>query len=183
MASFELVRHPDSPPLGISAVSVQLSPLAGQPGEYFIEYCIAHSGSLFLPQMLTPTRAADLWKTTCCELFVAQVGSTGYVEFNLSPSTQWAAYQFDGYRERMRVLDLAFDPEIEITPGLPGYFWLACALDMSVADGEGTKVNFAAVIEETCGTKSYWALAHGAGPPDFHNRDCWTATLSGPNSS
>ena len=34
-----------------------------------------------------------------------------------------------------------------------------------------------AVIEEVDGTKSYWALAHAPGPPDFHNRDCWIATV------
>ncbi len=36
------------------------------------------------------------------------------------------------------------------------------------------------VIEATDGTKSYWALAHAPGPPDFHNPDCFTATLPAP---
>ena len=37
-----------------------------------------------------------------------------------------------------------------------------------------------AVIEAKDGTKSYWALAHAPGPPDFHNPDCFIATLPAP---
>ena len=38
-------------------------------------------------------------------------------------------------------------------------------------------IALAAVIEEVGGHKSYWALAHPDGPPDFHNRDCFIAHL------
>lgn len=105
---------------------------------------------------------------------------SGYVEYNLSPSFQWAAYHFDAYRKGMGDQELAFDPEIEITPDTPGWFFLACDLDVSAANGEGTRMNLSAVIEAADGTKSYWALAHAPGPPDFHNRDCFIATLPAP---
>ena len=39
---------------------------------------------------------------------------------------------------------------------------------------------FSAVIEETGGTKSYWALTHPPGKPDFHHPTCFTATLPAP---
>ena len=39
-------------------------------------------------------------------------------------------------------------------------------------------IGLTAVIEEEDGTKSYWALAHGAGPPDFHNPACFDYCLS-----
>jgi hypothetical protein len=39
-----------------------------------------------------------------------------------------------------------------------------------------------AVIEETNGTKSYWALAHPPGAPDFHHPDCFTLQLEAPTT-
>jgi len=38
-------------------------------------------------------------------------------------------------------------------------------------------IGLAAVIEELDGTKSYWALAHPPGAPDFHHADCFALTL------
>ncbi|MEO7634103.1 MAG: hypothetical protein ABIS38_00470 [Sphingomicrobium sp.] len=38
-------------------------------------------------------------------------------------------------------------------------------------------IGLSAVIEEQDGAKSYWALAHGPGPPDFHNRACFAHCL------
>ena len=45
------------------------------------------------------------------------------------------------------------------------------------------QMGLSAVIEERDGTKSYWALAHAPGPPDFHNRNCWIARLPAPDPS
>jgi len=41
-------------------------------------------------------------------------------------------------------------------------------------------VGLSAVIEEIDGTKSYWALRHPPGPPDFHHPDCFALTLPAP---
>ena len=41
----------------------------------------------------------------------------------------------------------------------------------------GWDIGLSAVIEEIDGTKSYWALAHGNGPPDFHNPTCFAYHL------
>lgn len=38
-------------------------------------------------------------------------------------------------------------------------------------------MGLSAIIEEESGLKSYWALAHASGPPDFHNSACFVATL------
>jgi hypothetical protein len=40
-----------------------------------------------------------------------------------------------------------------------------------------SQINLCAVIEEIDGTKSYWALAHPPGKPDFHHPDCFALTL------
>ena len=42
---------------------------------------------------------------------------------------------------------------------------------------------FSAVIEETDGTNSYWALAHPPGKPDFHHPSCFDATLPPPDAA
>ena len=49
-------------------------------------------------------------------------------------------------------------------------------IPMSVTD-VGAKLALSAVIEELDGTKSYWALAHPPGKPDFHHPDCFALTL------
>jgi hypothetical protein len=38
-------------------------------------------------------------------------------------------------------------------------------------------LNLTAVIEETNGHKSYWALSHAPGKPDFHHADCFALEL------
>ena len=40
------------------------------------------------------------------------------------------------------------------------------------------QLGLSAVIEEVNGRKSYWALAHPVGKPDFHHNDCFTLELS-----
>ncbi len=38
-------------------------------------------------------------------------------------------------------------------------------------------IGLSAVIEELDGRKSYWALAHAPGKPDFHQRTCFVLQL------
>jgi hypothetical protein len=122
-----------------------------------------------------PERCDNLWQTTCFELFVA-LNDGGYAEFNFSPSTCWAAYCFDGYREGMSPAEgveprvsviateeqLAVTAQLDLSPLLP---------DLDRAFG------LSAVIEEADGGKSWWALAHPEDKPDFHHRDCFALQL------
>lgn len=39
------------------------------------------------------------------------------------------------------------------------------------------RLGLSAVIEETSGAKSYWALAHAPGKPDFHHPDAFALDL------
>ncbi len=122
---------------------------------------------LLIPESKPPARTDELWRTTCFELFWKPVGSDGYVELNLSPSSCWAAYAFDGYRQGMRDLILPHDPIVERTTS-----GIRAALDLSELR-RPAHVALTAVIEETDGTKSYWSLAHPPGAPDFHHPDCF----------
>ena len=58
------------------------------------------------------------------------------------------------------------------------HFALEASFDI---DGLVGKVGLSVVIEELGGTKSYWALAHPPGKPDFHHPACFAATLPAPD--
>jgi hypothetical protein len=94
-----------------------------------------------------------------------------YCEFNLAPSTQWAAYRFDRYRTGMRAATSVEPPQI-VGRSAPDRYTLRAVL--SLPDGQGgrsLRLGLAAVLEETNGNISFWALAHPAERPDFHHRD------------
>jgi hypothetical protein len=40
------------------------------------------------------------------------------------------------------------------------------------------RLGLSALIEDTSGRKSYWALAHPSGNPDFHHADCFAHEFS-----
>jgi len=65
-----------------------------------------------LPPARAPRIAQGLWRYTCCEIFVARVGSPAYHEFNFAPSGEWAAYAFERYREGVLLRDDSLDPRI-----------------------------------------------------------------------
>jgi hypothetical protein len=54
---------------------------------------------------------------------------------------------------------------------------LEADVDLTALPAGSLLIGLAAVIEEESGTKSYWALAHPAGAPDFHHEDCFAAEL------
>jgi hypothetical protein len=60
----------------------------------------------------------------------------------------------------------------------PVQFALSAGLeDPSRADGRPLLAGLSAIIEEADGTRSYWALAHPPGEPDFHHPDCFALEL------
>jgi hypothetical protein len=174
---YRLVVHPDTPPNAVSGVRVEI--IIGNGNDLLITFIVDGNEQVALPDWVTSARTDGLWKTTCCEMFLAPAGSDAYFEFNYSPSTQWAAYRFDGYRAGGRDLPLSIAPHIERGDDQSHYL-VEVDQDLSGIPTGGTQMGLSAVIEEIDGTKSYWALAHAPGPPDFHNRDCFIATLPAP---
>ena len=45
------------------------------------------------------------------------------------------------------------------------------------------EIGLSAVIEEVGSIKSYWALQHPPGRPDFHHPDCFALELAAPDGS
>jgi len=128
------------------------------------------TAALALPPVEAPQRRDGLWKTTCFELFVRAEGNGSYQEFNFSPSHCWAAYSFTGYRDGMR--ELSLEPPVIMTRRDVSGYSLSVEMELVEPWTPATRIGLSAVIESD-GTKSYWALAHPPGPPDFHHPDCF----------
>jgi hypothetical protein len=128
---------------------------------------------LDLPLPAASVRSDGLWQQTCFEAFI---GAAAYCEFNFSPSSQWAAYDFASYRADMRERATDKAPEVGLDAS-QGHFALEASFDVGGLSG---RMGLSAVIEELDGTKSYWALAHPPGAPDFHHPACFAAALPAP---
>lgn len=141
-----------------------------------LDYAVTGNiAALAVPVPAPPERRDNLWQATCFELFV-QLGGDAYAEFNFSPSTCWAAYGFDDYRTGMRSLS-GVEPRIEVSMG-EGRLDLRVEIDLALLVRDFDRaIGLSAVIEQADGAKSWWALAHPAGKPDFHHRDCFALQL------
>jgi hypothetical protein len=134
---------------------------------------------LAMPPAAAAARTEELWRHSCFEAFVRGWPDVAYYEINFAPSTQWAAYKFSGYRSGMRVAAEINAPQI-VVKATPDRYILRASLELAeplqpAAGGRGAiwRLGLSAVIEETGGRQSYWALAHPPGRPDFHHSDCF----------
>ena len=172
-----LKLHPDSRCSAITQIEVELA--RPQAGALLLSYRVPGAiGDLRISPIVAPARADQLWRHTCFEAFVRRaVSGEAYYEFNFAPSTQWAAYAFDGYRSGMRVAAEIGAPRIEVGFA-PECYTLQVLLDFDQPwSASSWRLGLSAVIEEADGRKSYWALAHPPGKPDFHHSDCFAVEL------
>ncbi|MHA6719463.1 DOMON-like domain-containing protein [Sphingomonas sp. RS6] len=133
----------------------------------------AERGVLLLPASVPAVRTDGLWRTTCMELFVGQPGER-YAEYNFAPSGAWAAYRFAARRDGIAPLDGIDAPTIRLVEG-DAETIVSVALPQIPPDAR--RLGITAVIEERCGTRSFWALRHGGDVPDFHDPDCFVLEL------
>ena len=121
--------------------------------------------AIVFPHHVAPERRDNLWQTTCFEVFWQPLGSTGYREFNLSPSGCWAAYDFDSYRTGMR--NAAIEAIVISCSHDDAGLVLIAGIAADLPDPAQVALN--AVVEHADGTKQYWALAFPPGKPEFHS--------------
>lgn len=122
------------------------------------------------PSATVSRRQDGLWQTSCFEVFVET--SDGYREYNLSPSSEWASYRFDAYREGMKVAR-----EGVVSKGVR-FEGLGAILEAQLELPDGARrLGFSAVVETTDGSFRYWALAHPSAKPDFHHPDSFLLEL------
>ena len=175
--SRNLVCHPQTPSRSIDAINVRVECATGSilALSFVLQGDLA---SLRIP-VQQPRRQVDaLWRHTCFEAFLVTGDGPGYREYNFSPSGEWAAYAFRGYRQagaasdesapvirlQRRAQRLALEAEVSLE--LP-------PLTRSI------RLGLSAVVEAADGSLSYWALRHPPGKPDFHHADGFALLLDG----
>lgn len=166
-----LVRHPGTS-ASVSSIAVEA---VADDGCLRLTYAVTGTDLIKLPARQSPTRTDGLWRSTCFESFVATAAG-GYLELNLSPSSQWAAYAFDAYRDGMRDLALPVAPRTVLMTKA-GVLMFEAEVAFTDLPPKPITIGLSAVIEEIDGTKSYWALCHPAEEPDFHHPDSFALTL------
>ncbi|HEY0927179.1 DOMON-like domain-containing protein [Brevundimonas sp.] len=168
--TFLLKPHPGT--ISSALTAIEVSAHRGTDSRVTLTaHLLGDRNGVVLPPRTDPGRADGLWARTCLELFVA-ASDGGYYEFNFSPSGQWAAYRFTGYREGMAEVTpeaiTGFGYRVE-----PGIIGGHVQIDLAGLEGidfdAPLRVGLSAVIEEADGRRTYWALAHPAGKPDFHD--------------
>jgi hypothetical protein len=167
----KLACHTGTACLAVQRLNVELETLRN--GNLRLRYALTGDpAQLLIPAPLPPEMADGLWQHTCFEAFIAAEGDDRYHEFNFSPSGQWAAYAFSGYRVHR-------DWTASRTPGINFTLTdkrLLLEADIAAEDlpsnlrNKPFELGLAAVIETADGQRSYWALHHPAANPDFHHR-------------
>lgn len=166
-----LMPHPDSPAGSITGIDADV--VVTPTGCRAIFVATGDLAQIAVPRVEAGRgQSDDLWRRTCFEIFWQPAGGSAYREFNLSPSSQWASYDFDDCRLGMRnapakiVIDvlataerLRLDAHIEAELKRPAY------------------VALNAIIERADGIYQYWALAFADGAPDFHSSVCRTLVV------
>ena len=179
----ELQCHPATPASAVASVRAEV----GLSFDEGFVLCFIVEGAIdriVLPQGEGQLVMADgptdgLWQSTCFEAFLTEDDTPDYTEFNYAPDGRWACYQFDDYRSLLGSDDLApWDMAAERAPDC-----YRLRIEPGIFPDRGSKLALSAVIEEIDGTKSYWALAHPPGKPDFHHPDCFTLTLGAPDQA
>jgi len=115
MTEVPLMCHAQSLADGIESIGVTIT--RGTSGEITLTYRVSgETDALEIPARSKPNRIDNLWKTTCFELFTGRFEDENYLEYNFSPSRQWAAYQFasGGTKRGMRfgIDRLLAEPEL-----------------------------------------------------------------------
>jgi hypothetical protein len=147
----------------IRAVTASLTPTKqGCEAEFRLDGAIE---GIVLPPVAALARRDNLWQTTCFEIFWQPLGGTAYREFNLSPSGQWATYDFDSFREGMR------DAPIEAIAIACSCDEVGLVLKASIAASlpDPAQVALNAIVEHRDGGMQFWALAFAPGKPEFHS--------------
>lgn len=187
METYPLICHPDTPARSVRAIAGKVIGL--RDGWLELRWRIEGAQDLILPAFAGRGRADGLWQAICFEMFLRAPGGEHYVELNLSPSERWAAYDFSAYRAGMAERAMPRDPVCTIRHGQRGQdnqggvAIFDAAIPLAGLPPLPWDFSLTAVIEEQGGVKSYWALAHPPGQPDFHHPACFAGALAAPNAA
>ncbi len=180
METLSLKPHPEHPPEGIESVDAAV---IGLDRHWLrVRWKVQGAAGLVLPPFAGKGRADGLWQETCFELFLRTPGDAGYVELNLAPSEQWAAYDFVGYRSGMTERAMPRDPDCTARRG-GNILIFDAAIPLGGLPPLPWELGISAVLVEEDGTRSLWALRYPPGPADFHAAACFAARLAAPQAA
>jgi hypothetical protein len=172
MPERSLIPHPTTPCPFVRGVTVSVDAVSSD----LLVICYEVDGDideLALPAQARSQHADELWKATCFEAFLRPPGAAAYVELNFSPSSEWAVYRFDAYRQGMTAVEAEPPPRIVCRRREDSLI-----ADVDVHLGalgapyqRDLEVAASTVLKDRHGNVSYWALAHPPGKPDFHHAD------------
>jgi hypothetical protein len=170
-----LACHPHTPFQAIREIDVVVEEATS--GSLILTFSLVGDiSSLSIPESHLSRREDHLWQHTCLEAFMMAGEGPGYLEFNFSPSGEWAVYAFRGYRDRGEL-------KIELTPGIvvrKSVDRLELGVEICqdyIPQGGPLRLGLSAVVEDTASVLSYWALRHPPGGPDFHHTDSFALQL------
>lgn len=168
MQTHGLKFHPAFVPGKVEGLAVRWGRV--RDGRVMLRYRLDGCTDVVLPKRRSTARTDELWRSTCFELFLSDGGGR-YREYNFSPDGRWAAYAFNGYRNRVGNHDPVAVPEIAMDSG-QSVLTVTVFLDEAELAG-ASHAALTAVVEEARGRMSYWALRHPGLKPDFHEPTCF----------
>ena len=186
--SVELVAHPTCGELAsVGAVTVRVT---ATPNVLRLSYDLQSHVTIKIPGLHAEraSRRDELWLHTCCELFARDPEHPGpYLEFNFSPSGDWASYAFDGALRGMRSVpwpDSVEPPNVKSTMAQTESdpFRHRLVVDLSIPRsmlGSYSQL-FPTVVMETMAGTSLWAIWHPIDRPHFHHPDNFLRALEIP---
>lgn len=176
---FRLIPHPAMPTTALEGITGHVE---RTPSALMLRFSLMGNLSYIrIPPRRAPGFADNLWRHTCCEAFLRREDEPAYREFNFAPSGEWATYAFARTRERLPLdptTTAALDPHVTVCHGENRLDLDAVIrLDRLALDAGNVTLGLAAVVEDTSGNLSYWALRHPLDKPDFHHPDTFLLTL------
>ena len=167
-----LVLHPDCKAGPVTAITAAIEPTDSWCRATFI--VTGDMARIAIPAKAQPGRTDNLWKTTCFEIFWQPESGTYYREFNLSPSTRWACYDFDDFRLNSR--DAPAEVDIACTHDAHELV-LTAEIRSELPTPAAVALN--GIVEDRDGNIQFWALAFQDGKPEFHSTSCRKLHLAG----
>lgn len=168
MDALPLVCHPATPCNYVSAVTARVDRMTADLLIVYYEI-VGDIDQLQLPPQRRSAHTDGLWQHTCFEAFARADGDRNYVEFNFSPSSEWAVYRFDDYRRGMTAVEPQHAPKIICRRREDR---LEADVDVHLSGllpQAALQLGLAVVLEDQEGRICHWALQHPPGNADFHH--------------
>lgn len=131
------------------------------------------------PSSLLPQRKEDLWKGSCCEIFIQDTKTKQYIEWNFCFSSDWDASEFLDYRKKNANTFMVKPPSV-IKAVNHDKIMLKTSFPAPPVNYKHLRAGISVILENTEGKLNYWALHHPKPEqkPDFHDDRSFCMTIS-----